>query len=215
MDTRQLTAAPPPIRVLSVDDHRLMREGIVRILSLQPDLRVVAEAATGEEAIEQFHRHRPDVTVMDLQLKSMSGVDAIRAIRREQPNARIVVLTMYHGDEDVYRALEAGAAGYVLKDTIPEDLIRVIREVHAGERPIPPAIAAVFRARQGQPALTPRELEILELLAKGMRDKEIAYELQISQRTAQVHIRSIFAKLDVHDRTAALAVAMRRGIIRI
>jgi DNA-binding NarL/FixJ family response regulator len=152
---------------------------------------------------------------MDLQLKSMSGVDAIRAIRREQPDARIVVLTMYHGDEDVFRALEAGAAGYVLKDTIPEDLIRVIREVHAGERPIPPEIAAVFQARQGQPALTPRELETLELLSKGMRDKEIAYELQISQRTAQVHIRSIFAKLDVHDRTAALAVAMRRGIIRI
>ena len=203
------------IRVLCVDDHRLMREGISRIVGDQPDMTVVAEAATGEQAVEQFRQHRPDVTLMDLQLPTMSGLQAIRAIHDLQPDARIVVLTMYQGDEDVRRALGAGAMGYLLKDTLPDDLIRVIREVHAGQRAIPPEIAAVLEARASQPTLTSRELQVLELLATGKRNKEIAAELGISDDTARAHIKSIFLKFRVHDRTAALAEAVRRGVIHI
>ena len=204
-----------PIRVLCVDDHRLMREGIVRIVGVQPDMTVVAEAADGEEAVEQFLRFRPDVTLMDLEMPTMNGVQAIQAIRNRQPDARIVVLTMYHGDEDIYRAVAAGAMGYLLKDTLPDDLIRVIRDVHAGQRAIPPEIAAVLEQRANQPSLTFRESQVLELLATGKRNKEIAAALGISGDTASAHIKSIFLKFNVHDRTAALAEALRRGIIHI
>jgi DNA-binding NarL/FixJ family response regulator len=204
-----------PIRVLCVDDHRLMREGIVRIVGVQPDMTVVAEAADGEEAVEQFLRFRPDVTLMDLEMPTMNGVQAIQAIRNRQPDARIVVLTMYHGDEDIYRAVAAGAMGYLLKDTLPDDLIRVIRDVHAGQRSIPPEIAAVLEQRANQPSLTFRESQVLELLATGKRNKEIAAALGISGDTASAHIKSIFLKFNVHDRTAALAEALRRGIIHI
>ena len=203
------------IRVLCVDDHRLMREGIARIVGLQADMTVVAEASNGEEAVQQFLRHQPDVTLMDLQLPTMNGLQAIGAIRRAQPDARIVVLTMYHGDEDIHRALEAGARGYLLKDTLPDDLIRVIREVHAGQRSIPPEIAAALEQRASQPVLTFRESQVLELLATGKRNKEIAASLGISGDTASAHIKSIFVKFNVHDRTAALAEALRRGIIHI
>jgi DNA-binding NarL/FixJ family response regulator len=205
----------PEIRVLCVDDHRLMREGIVHIVGLQPDITVVAEASNGEEAVDQFLRHKPDVTLMDLQLPRMNGLQAIRAIRHAEPNARVVVLTMYHGDEDIFRALQAGAAGYLLKDTVPEDLVRVIREVHEGKRAIPPDIEAALALRATQPALTFRELQVLELLATGKRNKEIAADLGISSDTARAHIKSIFIKFNVHDRTAALAEALRRGIIHI
>jgi DNA-binding NarL/FixJ family response regulator len=198
-----------------VDDHRLMREGIARIVGLQADMTVVAEASNGEEAVQQFLRHQPDVTLMDLQLPTMNGLQAIGAIRRAQPDARIVVLTMYHGDEDIHRALEAGARGYLLKDTLPDDLIRVIREVHAGQRSIPPEIAAALEQRASQPVLTFRESQVLELLATGKRNKEIAASLGISGDTASAHIKSIFVKFNVHDRTAALAEALRRGIIHI
>jgi DNA-binding NarL/FixJ family response regulator len=203
------------IRVLCVDDHRLMREGLSRIVGVQPDMTVVAEASNGEEALEQFLGHRPDVTLMDLQLPAMSGVETIRAIRQREPGARIVVLTMYQGDEDIHRALQAGAVGYLLKDTVPDDLIRVIREVHAGRRAIPPEIAAMLEQRASQPTLTARELQVLELLATGRRNKEIAAELGISGDTASAHIKSIFLKFNVHDRTAALREALRRGIIHI
>jgi DNA-binding NarL/FixJ family response regulator len=205
----------PAIRVLCVDDHRLMREGIMRVVGLQSDMTVVAQASNGEEAVEQFLQHRPDVTLMDLQLPRVNGLQAIRAIRHAQPDARIIVLTMYHGDEDIYRALQAGAVGYLLKDTVPEDLIRVIREVHAGQRAIPPDVAAALAVRAKQPALTLRELQVLELLATGKRNKEIAADLGISSDTARAHIKSIFVKFNVHDRTAALAEALRRGIIHI
>jgi DNA-binding NarL/FixJ family response regulator len=205
----------PCIRVLCVDDHRLMREGIVRVIGMQPDMKVIAEASHGEEALEQFLQQRPDVTLMDLQLPRMNGLQTIRAIRHVQPDARVVVLTMYHGDEDIYRALQAGAVGYLLKDTVPEDLVRVIREVHAGGRAIPPDVAAVLATRLNQPALTFRELQVLELLATGKRNKEIADDLGISGDTARAHIKSIFLKFNVHDRTAALAEALRRGIIHI
>ena len=203
------------IRVLCVDDHRLMREGIARIVGVQPDMTVVAEAADGEQAVEQFLRYRPDVTLMDLEMPTMNGVQAIQAIRSHQPDARIVVLTMYHGDEDIFRAVAAGAIGYLLKDTLPDDLIRVIRDVHAGQRAIPPEIAAVLEQRASQPSLTFRESQVLELLATGKRNKEIAAALGISGDTASAHIKSIFLKFNVHDRTAALAEALRRGIIHI
>src|SRR4051812_18870682 len=192
-----------------------MREGIVRIVSLQPDIAVVAEARTGEEAVEQFLTHRPDVTLMDLQLPVMNGLQAIRAIRRAQSDARVVVLTMYQGDEDIYRALQAGAAAYLLKDSVPDDLIRVIRQVHAGGQSISDDVAAKMAARASQPALTDRELQVLTLLATGQRNKEIAATLSISEDTARTHIKSIFSKFNVHDRTAALAEAVRRGIVHI
>jgi DNA-binding NarL/FixJ family response regulator len=210
-----MQTSAPPIRVLCVDDHRLMREGISRIVGLQPDMMVVAEASDGEEAIRQFARHSPDVTLMDLQLPTLSGLEAIRAIRRAQADARIVVLTMYHGDEDIHRAVEAGAMGYLLKDTLPEDLIRVIREVNEGRRALPPEIAAALEARASHPTLTAREFQVLELLATGKRNKEIAAALGITGDTASAHIKSIFLKFNVHDRTAALAEALRRGIIHI
>ena len=203
------------IRVLCVDDHRLMREGIVRIVSLQPDIAVVAEARNGQEAVQQFEQHRPDVTLMDLQLPVMNGLQAIRAIKKVDPNARVVVLTMYQGDEDIYRALQAGAAAYLLKDSVPDDLIRVIREVHAGNQIISDDMAARLAARATQPSLTERELQVLELLAEGQRNKEIAATLSISEDTARTHIKSIFFKFNVHDRTAALAEAVRRGIVHI
>jgi DNA-binding NarL/FixJ family response regulator len=205
----------PPITVMCVDDHRLMREGIVRILGLDAGVTVVAEAGTGEEAVERFLKYRPDVTLMDLQLRGMNGLQAIRTIRTLQPDAKIVVLTMYEGDETIYDALESGAAGYLLKDSVPADLIRVIREVHAGLKSIPPHIEAKLEARIGRPKLTMREKEVLDLLAQGMRNKEIAAELQISEETARAHIKGIFQKLRVHDRTAALAEALRRGLARV
>jgi two-component system NarL family response regulator len=203
------------IRVLCVDDHRLMREGIVRIVGLDPHVRVIAEASNGVEAVDHFMRHRPDVTLMDLQLPKMSGLEAILAIRSAQPDARIVVLTMYQGDEDIYRALQAGAMGYVLKDSVPEDLLHVIREAHAGRQSIPADVAAKLAARTGQSALTVRELQVLQLLKTGQRNKEIAAELGISEDTARTHIKSIFTKFNVHDRTAALSEGIRRGLVHI
>ena len=203
------------IRVLCVDDHPLMRQGIVRILGLSKDVTVVAEASSGEEAVQQFMKHRPDVTLMDLQLPQMNGMQAIRAIRQAQPDARIIVLTMYQGDEDIYQALQLGAVGYLLKDTVPESLVRVIREVHAGNRSIPPEILARLDARTSHRVLTSRELQVLDLLGKGMRNKEVAAELGISEDTARAHIKSILSKLNVHDRTAALAEALRRGLIHL
>jgi DNA-binding NarL/FixJ family response regulator len=205
----------PRIRILCVDDHRIVREGIALIVASQPDMRVVGFAATGEEAVVQWRRHRPDVTLMDLRLGGMSGLDAIRAIRREEPAARVVVLTMYQGDEDIHQALAAGAATYLLKDTISDDLIRTIREVHAGGQPMDPEVKARLSERAAQPHLTPREIEVLNLVAKGHRNKEIAALLRISDETVPVHLKNIFAKLRVNERTAAVNVALRRGIVHI
>ena len=206
---------PAPIRLLVVDDHRLLREGLARIITVQPDMTVVAEANNGDEAVEQFTRHRPDVTVMDLQLPILSGLEAIRAIRDLDPMARIVVLTMYDGEEDIFQAFQAGAMAYLLKDTVADDLVRVLRAVHAGERVVPPDILAALEARASQPALTTRELQVLELLATGKRNKEIAAVLGMSNDTASAHVKNIFQKFKVHDRTAAMAEALRRGIIHI
>jgi two-component system NarL family response regulator len=205
----------PKIRVLCVDDHRIVREGIALIISRQPDMEVVASAASGEEAIELFRQHQPDVTLMDLQLGTMGGVEAIRAIRRESPRARIVVLTMYQGDEDIFRALDAGAATYLLKDMLSDDLLRVVREVHSGSQPIRPEVEALLAKRAAGSTLTNREVEVIDLIAQGMRNKEIAASLGISEETAQVHVKHILAKLKVKDRSAAITVALRRGIIHL
>ena len=205
----------PRIRVLCVDDHRVMLDGLALLIGRQPDMEVVASATSGEQAVELYDYHQPDVTLMDLQLPTMSGLEAIGEIRRAHPMARIVVLTMYQGDEDIYRALEAGAAAYLLKDMLSEDLVRVIREVHTGNRPIPPDVAAALAARLAQPSLTPREIGVVHLIAEGMRNKEIAVALGISEQTAKVHVKNILAKLNVSDRSAVIAVAVRRGIIHI
>ena len=204
-----------PIRVLCVDDHRLMREGVERIVGVQDDMEVVANASNGEQAVAQYLAHRPDVTLMDLQLPVMNGIEAIRRIRQHDAQARIVVLTMYQGDEDIHRAFEAGAMGYLLKDSIPDELIRVIRDVRAGKRVVIPEIQRVLDQRASGPTLTMRECQVLELLARGMRNKEIAASLGITPDTAGAHMKSIYTKLNVHDRTAALREAIRRGIIHI
>jgi DNA-binding NarL/FixJ family response regulator len=200
---------------MCVDDHRLMREGIVLMIGLDPSMTVVAEAATGEEAVARFVEYRPDVTLMDLQLPGMNGLQAIEAIRRLQPDARIIVLTMYAGDTNIYHALQAGAMGYLLKDAVPEDLIRIVHDVHSGKRAVPPHLEAMLAEHETKPLLTAREIEVLELLAKGMRNKEICRALDIAEETVRAHIRSIFVKLNVHDRTAALAEALRRGMVRV
>ncbi len=185
------------------------------IVQRQADISVIGAVSTGEEAIAAFVRQRPDIVLMDLRLPAMSGVEAIRAIRQSDPGARVVVLTMYDGDEDVHRALAAGATAYLLKDSLSDDLIRVIREVHAGERPVGPEVQARLEDRAARPTLTQREVRVLELASEGRRNKEIAASLSISEETVVVHLRHIFTKLDVHDRSAAIYVAVRRGIIHI
>jgi two-component system NarL family response regulator len=203
------------ITVMCVEDHSVVREGISLIINLQPDMRVVAAAATGEEGLELFRLHKPDVTLMDLQLPGMSGLETIRAIRQESSDARIIVLTMYEGDEDIFRALEAGAVSYLLKDARSEEVVRTVRGVRTGERPIAPEIAARLAERTTLRQLSHREHEVLELIAKGMRNKEIASALGISEETAHVHTKNLFAKLKVKDRTSAVTVALRRGLIRL
>lgn len=202
-----------PIRVLCVDDHRLVLEGLTLIISRNADMQVVGTAVTGDEAVSLFRHHKPDVTLMDLQLPVVSGLDAIRAIRKEQPDARIIVLTTYHGDEDIFRALQAGAATYLLKDMIADDLIRTIREVHEGRPSLDRDLQTRLNERATRPALTPREVQVTELISQGMRNKEIAYALGISEETVQVHVKNLLAKLGVNDRTAAVKVALQRGII--
>ena len=206
----------PRNRVFCVDDHRVMLDGLALLIGRQPDMEVVGSATHGEQAVESVARMKPDVTLMDLQLPGLSGLDAIRQIRKANPDARIVVLTMYQGDEDIYRALEAGATTYLLKDTLADDLIQVIRDVKAGKQPgVSPEVQARLAERSVRPELTPRELEILQLISQGMQNKEIAASLGISEATAQVHVKNILAKLDVRHRTAALNVALRRGIVHI
>jgi len=207
--------ADAKIRVLCVDDHAVVREGLALIIELEGDMRVVGSAATGIEAVEQFGKLRPDVTLMDLELPALDGVAATAAITRQFPDARIVVLTVHQGMEDVYRALQAGAITYILKDTLTKDLIRVIRQVHAGERPLPPDIAVRLAARAREPPLTAREVEVLELMAKGLSNRHIGVTLAISDETVHAHAKNIFAKLHVGDRTGAVTEAFRRGIIHL
>ncbi|HEV2486922.1 MAG TPA: response regulator transcription factor [Terracidiphilus sp.] len=201
------------IRVLIVEDHNVVRQGLVALLNVVEGLEVVGEAADGVEAIAQYCKSRPDVTLVDLRLPKMSGLEVIQRIRMEAPQARLIVLTTYDGDEDIYRALKAGAKGYLLKGMTTEELIATIREVHAGKAHIPPAIAEKLAERMGTEDLTPREAAVLEQIVSGKSNKEIATELAISEATVKTHINSLLSKLGVTDRTQAATAAIRRGIV--
>lgn len=201
------------IRVLAVDDHPLLREGIARMLDGQPDMTLVGQASTGREAIESFRRLRPDVTLMDLRMPDMNGIDAIAAIRAEAPHARIVVLTTYAGDVQAAAALKAGAAGYLLKNLLRKELLETIRTVHSGKRRVPPQIAAEIAEHVADDALTEREVEVLRAVAAGKSNKVIAAELDISEGTVKTHMRSILPKLEASDRTHAVMIALKRGIL--
>lgn len=202
-----------PIRVLSVDDHPLFREGVAALLAGQSDVTLVAEASNGREAVEQFRRHRPDVTLMDLQMPEMNGVDAMVAICEECPSARIIVLTTYVGDALVLRALKAGARAYLLKSLLRKELIETIRLVHAGQKRIVPVVAAELAEHATDDALTPREVDVLQLIAGGNANKAIATRLSITEETVKGHVKNILAKLAASDRTHAVTIALKRGII--
>jgi DNA-binding NarL/FixJ family response regulator len=201
------------IRVLAVDDHPILRSGIAAVLRGEPDIQLVGEACNGQEAIEIFRRHRPDITLMDLQMPVMNGIDAIVAIRTEFPGARFIVLTTYQGDAQVVRALRAGATGYLLKHTLRGTLVETIRDVHAGRRCIPPEIAAELADHVTDDALSERELEVLRKVATGNSNKLIADQLSISEATVKSHMTSILSKLDANDRTHAVTIAMKRGFL--
>ena len=205
-----------PIQILAADDHPMVLKGLAATIDPEPDMEIVGLAATGQEAVSLFKERKPDVTIIDLHLTpEMSGIEAIQLIRREVPDARVIVLSAHQGDEEIFRALQAGAATYLLKETLGDDLVPIIRQVHAGGGPIPASVARKLADRVTQPSLTAREIQILQLVAEGMRNKELAGSLGISQQTAQGHIKNILAKLGVNDRTGAVTVALRRGIIRI
>ena len=201
------------IRVLVVEDHNMVRQGLVALLSVMEGLEVVAEAANGVEAIAQFRQHQPDITLMDLRMPRMSGVEAIQHIRADFPEARFIVLTTYDGDEDIYRALKAGARAYLLKGMTREDLVTTIRAVHAGKSHIPPAIAERLAERMGTEELTPREFDVLKEIVNGKSNKEIASELNVSEATVKTHINSLLGKLGVTDRTQAATAAIQRGLV--
>jgi DNA-binding NarL/FixJ family response regulator len=201
------------IRVLVVEDHNVVRQGLVALLNLVEGIQVVGEAADGAEAIVQFRKHHPDVTLIDLRLPKLGGVEVIQRVRADAPQARFVVLTTYDGDEDIYRALKSGAKAYLLKGMTTEELIETIREVHAGRSHIPPVIAERLAERMGTEDLTPRESEVLEQIVSGKSNKEIATELAISEATVKTHINTLLSKLGVTDRTQAATAAIRRGIV--
>ncbi len=208
-------SAPAPIRVLTVDDHPLLREGVTAMIKSQRDMELVAEASTAKEGLEQFRRHRPDITLMDLRLPDMNGVDAMAAIRTEFPDARIIVLTTFEGDVEIQRALEAGARGYLLKSMPPKELLEGIRQVHAGKKKIPPEIVAQLAEHLSDETLTAREVEVLRQVAGGNRNRDIAERLFISEETVKVHVKHVMEKLGASDRTEAVAIAIRRGIIQL
>lgn len=203
------------IRVLCVDDHGLLREGIAAIIGGEPDLELVAQAPTGRDALLQFRQHHPDVTLMDLRLPDMSGIDALIAIRAEFPEARVIVLTTFDGDVEIQRALQAGARGYLLKSMPPRDLVGTIRQVHAGRKSIPSAVAAQLAEHISDESLTDREVEVLSRVAGGNRNRDIAGQLFISEETVKVHMKHIMEKLGASDRTQAVAIGLRRGIIQL
>jgi len=204
-----------PIRVLTVDDHALLREGIAALVNVESDMQLVAEASNGQEAIEEFRLHRPDVTLMDLQMPSLNGIEAIIGIRSEFPNARIIVLTTYAGDVQVLRALKAGAQGYILKGEVHRELLDTIRAVHAGRKRIPPEVAAELAEHAAEDDLTSREIAVLRLIAAGNANKEIAGQLSIAEDTVKSHVTNILAKLGANDRTHAVTIGLKRGIIEL
>src|SRR5947208_4360769 len=203
------------IRILIADDHSVVREGLVSLVKRKSDMTVVAEASNGREAVDLWKEHRPDLVLLDLRMPELNGVGAIKEIRELDENAHIVVLTTYDGDEDIYRAIKAGAKAYLLKDTARDALVETVRRVHAGETYLPPQLAAKLAERVSGEALSPREIEVLQRMAVGKSNKEIGAELFISEGTVKTHIKSIFSKLDVVSRTEAVATATRRGLIKL
>ena len=207
--------AAKPIRILSVEDHPVFREGLNTIIASQSDMQLVAQAANATEAINEFRRHRPDITLMDLRLPGTDGVDTLIAIRGEFPLARIIMLTTSDGDAEIQRALRAGAAAYVLKSMPKDELLSVVRSVHEGGRHIPPAVAARLAEHLGEDDLTTRELEVLELIRDGFRNKQIADQLAIAETTVNFHIKNLVEKLGANDRTHAVTIALRRGLLQV
>jgi DNA-binding NarL/FixJ family response regulator len=204
-----------PIRILAVDDHPLVREGIAGFVGVQPDMTLVAEAANGREAIQQFRAHRPDVTLMDLQMPEMNGLDALIAIRMEWPDARVIVVTTYEGDVHILRALKAGAQGYLLKNTLHSELLHTIRAVHDGKRSLSSEVSFQVAQHMSDQALTPTEVVVLRLIAAGNANKQIADQLSISEDTVKGRVKSILTKLDANDRTHAAIIGLKRGIIEL
>jgi DNA-binding NarL/FixJ family response regulator len=206
---------PKPIRILVVDDHFMVRMGLSASLNVEPDMEVVAEAGTGEAALEAFRQHLPNLVMMDVRLPGMGGSDATAAILREFPDARVLMLSTHSGEEEIYRALQAGAHGYVLKSMVREELLRAIRQVVEGQRYLDPAVASALAARVGHRTLSSRELEVLHLVAKGLGNKEIAAALNIAEVTVKLHVSHVLEKLSVRDRTEAATAALQRGIISL
>jgi DNA-binding NarL/FixJ family response regulator len=210
-----MNTSPNLIRILAVDDHPMLREGIASLVASQSDMELVAEASTGREAFEQFRNYRPDLTLMDLQMPDMDGIEAMVAIRDEFPEARIIVLTTYKGDVQVLRALKAGARAYLLKGLLRKELLETIRAVHRGEKRIPPEVAAVLADHVVDEALTSREIDVLRLIAGGNANKLIGDQLSITEETVKGYVKSILSKLGAKDRTHAVTVALKRGIIHL
>jgi DNA-binding NarL/FixJ family response regulator len=213
--TAAATTTSSTIRILCADDHSLVRKGIASILANESDIRLVAEASNGREAVEQFRQHRPDVTLMDLRMPELDGIEASRQILREFPDANIIALTSYDGDQEIYRALEAGVKGYLLKEMVHTEVIRAIRVVHSGKRLMPPEVAQRLSEYFPQAALSPREVEVLTLVARGLSNKEIAQQLGTAAGTIKIHVQNILAKLGASDRTHAVTIGVQRGIIRL
>ncbi len=210
-----MSTGPSVIRILTVDDHPMLREGIAALVASQPDMKLVAEASTGREAVEQFRKHKPDLTLMDLQMPEMDGIEAMAAICSEFPDARIIVLTTYKGDVQVLRALKAGARAYLLKGLLRKELLETIRAVHAGQKRIPAEIAAELADHAVDDALTAREIDVLRLIALGNANKLVADQLGITEDTVKGHVKNILSKLGASDRTHAVTIALKRGIIEL
>jgi DNA-binding NarL/FixJ family response regulator len=204
-----------PIRILVAEDHLVARAGVGAIVNMQPDMKVVAEAANGQQAVELYRRHRPDVVLLDMRMPIMSGVEAAKAIRAEFPDARMVALTTYGGDEDIRRALAAGIQAYLTKDVLHDELLKAIRAVHAGQKYLPAAVAAALAAQMPRPDLSAREVQVLELIVRGLANKQIAYSLNIAEHTVKNHVKNILSKLGVQDRTQAATAAIQRGIVHL
>jgi DNA-binding NarL/FixJ family response regulator len=210
-----VTGGTAPIRILTVDDHPVVRQGIAGLLEVQPDMTVIAQASSGRDAINLFRTHRPDVTLMDIQMPEMNGLDALIAIRAEFPDAKLIMLTTYEGDMHILRALKAGAQGYLLKNTLHSDLLQTIRAVHAGRRSLSPEVSFQVAEHMSDQALTPAEVVVLQLIAQGNANKQIADQLAITEDTVKGRVKSILAKLDANDRTHAAIIGVRRGIIEL
>jgi DNA-binding NarL/FixJ family response regulator len=208
-----MVSLPKPIRILAVDDHALLRTGIATLVNAEPDMKLIGEATNGQEAVDNFRLHRPDVTLMDLQMPGFNGIEAIDRILGEFPDARVVVLTTYTGDVQVLRALKAGARAYILKEHVHRQLLETIRAVHAGQKRIPPDIAAELAEHAADDQLTAREVDVLRLIAAGNSNKLIADRLSIGEATVKGHVSNILSKLGAHDRAHAVTIALKRGII--